>query len=128
MNILSRFRRSKSATKVTGSALDAHFEYTNAIQQSSRGWRKNPKAKAKTVQLCERQIGISESAIKAWRSNYPVGKMPRHVGFQTLAMMREHDKDYGGSIELCQTAKKHGWSGDWEKRISRCRAKAAKPR
>jgi len=52
--------------------------------------------------------------------------LPRHVGFDQLAIIREKQHDYAEAIRLSELAMKQGWNGDWEARIARCEKKLAK--
>ena len=54
--------------------------------------------------------------------------LPAHTGFEQLAIIRERDKDYDEAILLCEEALRHGWSGDWQKRIVRCKSKRDRSR
>ncbi len=54
------------------------------------------------------------------------GELPRHTGYEQLAIIREKEKDHPEAIRLCGEAMAQGWNGDWEKRIQRCKAKLSK--
>lgn len=53
-------------------------------------------------------------------------QLPRHVGFEQLAIIREKQQNYADAIRVSQLAMKQGWAGDWESRLARCEKKLAK--
>jgi hypothetical protein len=53
-------------------------------------------------------------------------RLPRHVGYERLAIILEKNKEYDQAIRTCEAAKLGGWSGDWDRRIDRCAARMAK--
>lgn len=54
--------------------------------------------------------------------------LPRHPGFDRLAIDAERDNSYAAAIAICKEAQRQGWNGDWKKRIERCEAKLIKQR
>lgn len=81
----------------------------------------------KAIQACKKQIAIASKVAKALR-NKEVFKdgLPRHTGFEQLAIILEKNKNYKEAIEVCVQANHQGWGGDWEKRIARCQKKLIK--
>jgi hypothetical protein len=43
--------------------------------------------------------------------------IPGHTGYTQLVIILKKQKKYSEIINLCERAKKEGWSGDWDKRI-----------
>lgn len=106
--------------------MDRHFIYSCLIEHFHYGVREKKNNKPETIRYCERQVDISGSALKEFKKNYPKSPLPGHVGFQTLAVIREQDGDFEAVIDLSNRARKEGWAGDWDKRIDRCKRKAEK--
>ncbi|MDZ7702928.1 MAG: hypothetical protein U5L04_00405 [Trueperaceae bacterium] len=77
----------------------------------------------KAIEACHQQIALSEEAKDAFLLGYEDSPLPSHVGYRRLAIILEKQKKYQEAIDLCICAKEQGWSGDWEKRIERCRAR-----
>ena len=119
-----------------------HLDCIEPIEHWYKLRDSNPQARAKAIQACERQIAISQESVTAWhewgrlngeilklldgkRSDKPWG-VPSHTGFTQLVIIREKDGDFLEAIRLCQQAKKDGWAGDWDKRITRLEGKLAK--
>ena len=107
----------------TGSAIDRHYIYYHMIRVYYRDRDEN--ALALAIQACEKQIALAPQAIcdgsKEWGD-----VLPAHPGFQQLAIILERNKDYEGAIRLSEEALQQGWSGDWEKRISRCKQRSSR--
>lgn len=53
-------------------------------------------------------------------------ELPSHPGYKRLVIDAEKDGNFAEAIRLCESALAQGWSGDWEKRIERCRKKMGK--
>lgn len=69
-------------------------------------------------EMCNKQIEIAPLAAKSFsESPFFIG-MPNHTGFEQLAILEKKNKNWQRVIELCETAKTQGWSGDWDKRIT----------
>ncbi|MCC6945492.1 MAG: hypothetical protein IT335_12995 [Thermomicrobiales bacterium] len=71
-------------------------------------------------QLIERQA-------KELKESY-TARMPRHPGFERLAIDAEREARYSDAIDLCETARRQRWNGDWDRRIQRCKAAEKKHR
>lgn len=67
-----------------------------------------------------KQVTLSPKAAMAFRKKWGKDGLPAHTGFRRLAGLYEEDRQYEIAIQLCKTAKKQGWKGDWDKRIERC--------
>ena len=104
-----------------GPILDRHFTYGRMIQVYYRDRTRDPGALEMAVEACQKQIALGLNASKAFLNEYPNRPLPRHTGFEQLAIIREKDRDYSAAIELSQQAHEQGWAGDWQKRIERCR-------
>ena len=49
------------------------------------------------------------------RSNFP--KLPRHIGYEQLAIIEKKNKNWQRVIEICKQAQKEKWNGTWKERI-----------
>jgi hypothetical protein len=72
------------------------------------------------------QEQLHEKHAKELGRKYAPHPLPSHPGFERLAINYERDKRYAETIAICKEAKRHGWYGDWEKRIERCEKKLGK--
>lgn len=125
------FRRQRLPDLTQRSAiLDRHFALQEEIETAYRRRDRDPAALPAAIAACEHQIAMAKPAAKDWRHRYPsktgTTKLPRHVGYEQLAIIREKEGDYTAAIRLARQAQKQGWAGDWAKRIARCEAKRAK--
>ena len=103
----------------TGETLDRHFIYHDMIRVYYRDRIRDPNALGLAVEACQKQIALGPDAAKALLAEYPNQALPRHTGFEQLAIIREKEKDYVGAIRLSEEALAQGWNGDWKKRIAR---------
>jgi hypothetical protein len=110
------FRLEKSKT------LDVHFFLQSKIRIYYLD-RANPFSYVTAISACKEQIELSPLAAKAFKREYGSSKLPSHVGFKQLAVIREKEKNYHEVIQLCKKALEIGWSGDWERRIQRCQSR-----
>ena len=109
-----------------GTVLDQHFTLLNMIRVYYRN-RANDRISLKlAIDACERQIVPAPSAAERFKHEEQMKTLPAHTGFEQLAIIRERERDFGEAIRLSREAQGQGWSGDWEKRIARCRAKQVK--
>ena len=75
------------------------------------------------ITACKQQIEIAPKAMIAFRKEYGDTSLPRHRGFEQLAIIKEKQKDFEAAIDISEKAKVQGWAGDWQKRIERCKRK-----
>lgn len=106
--------------------LDRHFACQQMIEICYRSRDKEASAMSLAIQACELQIDIAPQAADAFRKNYPEEPLPRPVGYEQLAIIREKEKNYLEAIKLSKQAKEQGWDSDWDKRIERCEKKFKK--
>jgi hypothetical protein len=76
--------------------------------------------------LAHEVVALAPHVAASLRADGRTGELWTHAGYKRLAIDAERAKDYSGAIRLCKQAKREGWAGDWDKRIERCQAKAAK--
>jgi tetratricopeptide (TPR) repeat protein len=71
----------------------------------------------KSVEACRKQIELAPMAKREFLKEYPKQDLPSHAGYNQLRIILKKQGKYSEAIELCQQAKKQGWSGVWEKNI-----------
>lgn len=121
-----QFKILREAENRAKDILDRHFVYSCLIDYHHYGVRSHSNNKPETVRYCDLQISIASKASKEFKKEFRKSPLPRHVGFDTLAIIREREGDFAGAMEICRQARKAGWAGDWDKRIGRCRGKVEK--
>lgn len=109
--------------------LDRHFGLQDEIRATYRRRDSDPKALAATIEACRRQIDLAPATAEAMRTAWRDKRgnplpLPRHLGFEQLAIIREREGDFPEVIRLSRDANRQGWAGDWDKRIARCEQKA----
>ncbi len=109
-----RFEKSK--------ALDVHFFLQSKIKIYYRD-RTNPSSSETAISACKEQIELISEAAKAFKREYKGSKLPSHIGFKQLCIIRQKEKNYQEVISLCKKALKQGWKGDWDQRIEKCQSK-----
>lgn len=105
--------------------LDRHSVYSQFIEYWYRLRDERDGARDQAITYCHWQISLSKDAAKAWRKQHG-NPLPSHVGFKQLAIIYEKDGHLTEAVELCRQAKKDGWAGDWDRRITRLSGKLAK--
>jgi hypothetical protein len=114
------------AKEPPGAILDRHFALQEQIEMHYRERDRKPGALDAAIRACEQQIALAPQSACAWRAEYGGEQLPRHVGYEQLAIIREKQKDYPEAIRLSRMAREQGWAGDWDARIARCEKKAAR--
>ena len=49
------------------------------------------------------------------KNDFP--KLPRHIGYEQLAIIEKKNKNWQRVIEICKQAQKEKWNGTWKERI-----------
>ena len=104
------------------SFLDLHFLYQSKIQIYYRNRDNDEFALSSAIEACKQQISISEKAKEAFIKGMGL-PLPGHVGYKQLCIIMEKHKNFEEVIQLSKIAKEQGWSGDWDKRIEKCKKK-----
>jgi hypothetical protein len=120
--LLRRKLRLKLAelTEAETNVIARHFSLQVLIGQCYRDRDSDPGCRDAAIQACREQIGLAPAVAAAMKASLFRTGLPRHVGFQQLAVILEKDREFEGAIALCKQARDAGWNGDWEKRIARC--------
>ncbi|OQB09515.1 MAG: hypothetical protein BWY21_00753 [Parcubacteria group bacterium ADurb.Bin216] len=106
--------------------LDVHFFYQNKIEFYYRFRDVDSESFNTAVEACRKQIELSSDTVPVFRKEYENEELPRHVGYEQLAIILEKQEEYDEVISLCRQAKEQAWNGDWDKRIERCLKKKSK--
>lgn len=109
-----------------GDTLDEHFLYHQVIEVFYADRETDPDALDRAIWACEKQIDLQGKAAKAFKKKFPKVNLPSHTGYEQLAILREKQGRLDDAITLSRDAKKHGWAGDWDKRIARLETKRDK--
>jgi hypothetical protein len=97
--------------------IDKHFLYGCLIEHYYKKRNINSEFYDLAKQYCLKQIAISKQVQKAFHSEIPFSTLPRHKGYEQLAIILEKEKDYDSAMLICLEAKDTGWNTDWDKRI-----------
>jgi hypothetical protein len=109
----------KAESLLTGETpiLDTHFLYGCLIEHYYKKRNIDLRFYELAKQYCLKQIAISKNAKEAFLSDSAFSTLPRHKGYEQLAIILEKEKDYNNAMLICLEAKKAGWNTDWDKRI-----------
>lgn len=99
--------------------LDVHFYYSAIIDIYYPERNNMPDAMRIATDACLDQIKIAPEAAKAFKEEYPGQDLPGHRGYEQLSIIREKQKDFSGTIKICEQALTQGWGGNWQGRIDR---------
>ena len=106
--------------------LDVHFLYGTFIEHYYKKRNIDLTFYDLAKKYCLKQITISRQAKEAFLSEPWFKALPRHKGYEQLAIVLEKEKKYNEAEQLCIEAKQSGWNGDWDKRIFTLRKKMDK--
>lgn len=104
--------------------IELHFALSQLIPVYYRQRDNGPEALAAAIQACLQQIAIAPEAARRLRAEW--GDLPRHTGFEQIAVIRQKQRQYDAAIAICRQAQAQGWNGDWESRIARYMREAVK--
>ena len=119
----ARFFATKSGN-ATAPGANAILDY--GIKMHYKNHKMYPGALDKAIEFCEKQIALAPKAAEAFRRELSGGALPKHPGFEQLAVILEKQGRLDEAIALCKEAKRQGWGSDWDKRIARCSRKKEK--
>lgn len=101
--------------------LDKHFELSENIPLYYK--KREDEGLEKTIETCRQQIELAPQAKAVFLEQYPDQLLPSHRGYEQLVIVLDKQGKYDEAIRLCEQAKNEGWSGDWDRRIVRYKAK-----
>ncbi len=103
---------------------DKHFYFMNNLQLYYKD-RENEQSLEKAIYYCTKQIELAPQA-KAEFLKENNTRLPKHVGYEQLAIIEEKRDNIEKALELSLQAKAEGWNNDWDSRISKLEKKLAK--
>jgi len=103
--------------------LDIHFLYSSSIGHYYKKRKINLDFYELAKQYCLKQIALSQKAKDAFLSEPCFTTLPRHRGYEQLAIILEKEKKYNEAMRLCYEAKEATWNSDWNKRIATLQSK-----
>jgi len=101
--------------------LRRHAVYEALIVRYYEQRHQGAAALAHCIQACLQHIALAPRAKQALEQARPNSPLPTHMGFDLLSTIREKQGKYSEVVRLAQQAKSQGWTGDWDKRIDRCK-------
>lgn len=104
----------------SGSVEHLHFAY-QAVMGAAYKLREDPYWLEAVVWAARAQVSIAPKVAAAMRREYRGQPLPRHVGFERLAILADKAGDDQEVLRLCQVATAGGWAGTWEKREAKAR-------
>ena len=112
-------------TAVEPNVISRHFALQVLISEYYRDRELVSGALQASIAACRQQIEMAPVVARAMRADFP-DQLPRHVGYERLAVILEKNKEYDEAIRVCEEARRSGWNGDWERRAQRCAARRTK--
>lgn len=129
------------AEEIATDVVDSHFVYSQLIDVAYPERDRDPSAMTEAIRACEAQIALSRDVMAAMRADHEERermlerhareagtrfdphefRVPSHRGFTQLSIIREKSGDIAGAIALAEQAAMDGWSGDWDRRMTRLR-------
>ena len=106
--------------------LDIHFLYNCLLKHYYKKRNIDNEFYELAKVYCKKQIEISQKVKDTFITEPWFTVLPRHKGFEQLAIIFEKEKRFAGAIQLCVRGKEMGWNGDWDKRISNLENKLAR--
>jgi len=118
--IISEKILKKAESLLTGETpiLDIHFLYSCSIEHYYKKRNIDFGFYELANQYCLKQIALGQKAKDAFLSEPWFPTLPRHKGYEQLAIILEKEKKYDEALKLCYEARDAGWNSDWDKRIS----------
>lgn len=97
--------------------ISLHFIYQTYIQFYYKN-RDVDNNLDKAIDFCEKQIDIALKVANEFRKDeFYKELLPRHVGYQQLAIIYKKNKQWDKVILICNKGKSEGWNNDFEARI-----------
>lgn len=117
--------KAESEVDTNTEILDLHFLHSTQVEMYYKLRDFDSKYLNMAIEACIFQIELAPQAKIAFEKVY-VGPLPRHKGYEQLSIIYEKNKQYKEAIMICKQAFDQKWSGDWKKRIERCKNKLDK--
>lgn len=125
----------------TAPVLDRHFLFSRMVEFYNNDYDAEHTWDESLIRACEAQIAISTCAIRLFRDQHTLTSSdspqprregrrpflpPKHLGYERLCRIREHQGAYEEAMCLARRAENEGWAGPWGQLIARCRRKLVK--
>lgn len=105
---------------------DAHFGCQERIKFYYRWRDAHEGALSKAIAACEEQVALAPQTAKMFATEERWGWIPRHYGYDQLAIIYEKQGRVRDAIRLCETGQSQGWANEFEKRLARLNKKLKK--
>jgi hypothetical protein len=100
-----------------------HFTY-QAIMEHAYKQREDSAWLDVTIWAAEQQVAIAPQTAAAMRRTYGSEQLPKHTGFERLAILADKARNDTEVIRISEAAMSEGWNGDWERRIAKARKRS----
>lgn len=101
--------------------LDTHFLYGALLEHYYKKRKLNTEYYNLAKTYCQKQIELAPKTKSVFIKEF--GLLPRHKGYEQLAIILEKENNCIAALQLCQNAKKDGWNSNWDKRILKLETK-----
>lgn len=105
---------------------DAHFGCQERIKFFYRWRNDHAGALDAAIAACQEQVRLAPKAAEMFTTSERWGWMPRHYGYDQLAIIYEKQGKLKEAIDLCEAGKSQGWANDFDKRLTRLRKRLRK--
>lgn len=115
------------AAELSDDPMELFEIHSQLIKLHSERENEDNKNREKIVDLCKKQIAISEDVLKILESkNNDVqnSSYPAHVGYQKLALIKFREGNKEKAINLIKKAKKENWKGNWDQILAEFKSNA----
>lgn len=99
----------------------AHYVYQDLIGAYVQRAASRPDALLLAIEACQQHIAMAPAAARVLRAQTPGGGLGPHAGYEQLCLLRERQGQYETVVELAEAAQEAGWTGPWERLITRCK-------
>jgi sulfur relay (sulfurtransferase) DsrC/TusE family protein len=110
----------KAASVEDATLQDRHFAFMGLVKAYYKDRDAKPDSLRNAIRACESQIAIAPEVAREMRREYPESPLPKHIGFEQLAVIREKRGEIKEALRLSEEACRQGWAG-FDKRIARLR-------
>ena len=95
----------------TKDSKELHFAYQSCIAVYQRNLKYWSNSWEHLKNACHKQISVASEACKLISAS--------HIGYKRLSICLEKEGRYSEVVSVCRLALSQGWTGDWDKRITR---------
>jgi hypothetical protein len=98
-----------------------HFVYQDLIGGYAEQDTTRRSALLLLIEACEQHIAMAPAVARALRTQRLDGNLGPHAGYEQLCGVRERQGQYETVVLLAEAARDAGWSGPWDRLITRCK-------